>query len=498
MDLLLSHGFYLANDSQERRILRPYPPLGLLYISSHLKALGLRVEVFDGTFGTETDFAALVARERPPVVGLYANLMTRPAVVRMARVARRHGARVVVGGPDPAEHAEAYLAHGADVVVIGEGELTLEALVPHLAARGLEDLDGVAGIVFRRADGRLVRTAPRPFIADLDAQPLPDRDAVDLWRYLDAWRASEGLGSISLITARGCPYTCAWCSHGVFGYTHRRRSPAAVADELQHIVRRWAPGMVWYADDVFTINHRWLETYRRELDARGLRVPFETISREDRLNEAVVRTLAAMGCRRLWIGSESGSQRVMDAMDRGTDVVRVRDMVRLLQRHDIEAGLFVMLGYEGEEMADLEATVEHLKAAQPDRFLTTLAYPIKGTPFHDRVADRLLAPREWEESSERDLEIVGRRSRRFYGFATRWMVNEVAWHRERQWPRPRLGRLARTYVNAKLGRLGMRLTARERTAGPRLAHVTGGGRDVDRDVPRPLTWEPPGERGRTT
>ena len=346
-------------------------------------------------------------------------------------------------------------------MVVGEGERTLEELIPHLARSGPEGMHDIAGIVYRAGDGQLVRTAPRAYLKDLDAQPFPDRDAIDVRAYMRVWSEHHGMSSVSLITARGCPYTCTWCSHSVFGYTHRRRSVANVADELEQICGTYRPDMVWYADDVFTIHHRWLLSYADELDRRRLKVPFETISREDRLNERVVETLARMGCFRLWIGSESGSQRVLDAMERRTDAERVREMVHLLQRHGIEAGMFIMLGYEGEELADLEATVDHLKLANPDRLLTTVAYPIKGTPYYDAVADRVRALRPWAEGSDRDLTVAGRHSRRFYRHATRWMVNEVAHHRLSREKRPPYGPLLKSLVNAKRGRVGMMLTRHE-------------------------------------
>jgi radical SAM superfamily enzyme YgiQ (UPF0313 family) len=352
------------------------------------------------------------------------------------------------------------------VIVIGEGELTLEELVPHLLERGAQDLDGIRGIVYRGEDGELVRTEPRPLIADLDAQPFPDRAAIDQAAYVRVWREHHGQGAVSLITARGCPFTCTWCSHAVFGYSHRRRSPANVASEVEQIVADYQPDLLWYADDVFTINHKWLDAYAAELDRRGLHLPFETISREDRLNESVVQTLARMGCYRLWIGAESGSQRVLDAMKRRTNAERVRQMVHLLQRHGIEVGMFIMLGYEGEARADIEATVDHLKAAAPNTFLTTVAYPIKGTPYYQSVAERVVARQAWAEGSDRDYTVAGRHSARYYAFATRWMVSEVAWHRQRQQRQVRgLPRLARTFVSARIGRLGMLLTEREREPG---------------------------------
>jgi radical SAM superfamily enzyme YgiQ (UPF0313 family) len=269
------------------------------------------------------------------------------------------------------------------------------------------------------------------------------------------------MGSVSLITARGCPYTCAWCSHAVYGYSHRRRSPQNVAEEVACILESYRPDMLWYADDVFTIHPRWLYAYADELRRRGIRIPFETISREDRLDERIIRTLADMGCFRLWIGSESGSQRVLDAMQRRTDAARVREMVHLLQKYGIQAGLFIMLGYAGETMADLEATAEHLKTANPDLFLTTVAYPIKGTPYYDQVADRVIPLKPWDQGSDRDLTVAGRHSRRFYSFANRWLIGEVAWHRQRNGGRRSHRQMARAFVNARIGQLGMRLTQHE-------------------------------------
>ncbi|HEX8967021.1 MAG TPA: radical SAM protein [Chloroflexota bacterium] len=461
MDVLLTHGYFLYEDPHELAVMKPYPPLGLLYVSSHLKAQGVQADLFDTTFARFDDLEAHLRATRPPVVGIYANLMTRARVLDVMRAARSAGSLVVVGGPDPANYLEEYLSHGADVVAIGEGELTLQELVPHLRQYGASNLGAVRGVAFRGDDGEIVRTEPRPMIADLDAQPFPDRAAIDQPRYVDTWRTHHGMGSVSLITARGCPFTCTWCSHAVFGYSHRRRTPTNVVDEVEHIVASYAPDMLWYADDVFTINHKWLFEYSAELERRGFHLPFETISREDRLNEEVVQTLARMGCYRLWIGAESGSQKVLDAMKRRTNADRVRAMVHLLQKYGIEVGMFIMLGYEGEERADLEATVEHLKLAGPDTFLTTVAYPIKGTPYYSNVADRLIAHRDWAHGSDRDYGVAGRHSPRYYRFATRWMVSEVALHRQRHSPARSYPRMARSFLNAQIGRMGMLLTERE-------------------------------------
>ncbi|NDJ87433.1 MAG: B12-binding domain-containing radical SAM protein [Chloroflexi bacterium] len=464
MDILLAHGYFLYEDPHEVEVMRPYPPLGLLYISSHLKSRGFSVAVFDSTFSDMASFEHQVRSQKPSIVGLYTTLMTKQAVLAMTRFCKAQGAIVVLGGPEPPYYAEEYLSRGGDIIVFGEGELTLEALIPHLAKYGLDHLWEVPGIAFMDDLDQVIRTTPRPYISDLDAQPWPDREAIDLQRYIDVWREHHGMGSVSLICARGCPYTCTWCSHSVFGETHRRRSAQDVAAEIQYLHEHYQPDQLWFADDVFTINWRWLRDLRDELKQHGLRIPFECISRADRLSEEIIDVLAELGCMRLWIGSESGSQRVLDAMKRRTNVEAVQKMTHLLHSRGIETGMFIMLGYEDETVADLQATIDHLKAANPDLFLTTVAYPIKGTAYYNQVADRVIAPGNWEDRTDRDLGVAGRHSRRYYSFATRWMVSSVHAHQARQANKTgwrRYPRILRHQASAVVGRLGMVLTAHE-------------------------------------
>ena len=423
MDLLLTHGYFLNEDPKELQIMKPYAPLGLLYLSSHLRARGFDVEVYDSTFGSKDELLRILSGGPPAARGIAGNLMTRRSVIVIARAARAAGWKVILGGPEPASYPAEYLRAGADVIVEGEAELTLQELLPALRGGSLERVNG---ILFRRPDGVLARTPPRGLIPDLDAQPWPDRERIDIPRYLRAWRERHGAGSVSVITARGCPYHCAWCSHSTFGKTHRRRSPRAVADEVEWILDRYAPEMLWIADDVFTIHQGWLFEYAAEMKRRGLRVPFECITRADRVNGRVAAALAELGCFRVWIGSESGSQRVLDAMRRDVTVAQVRDAVSLCRAGGIQTGMFLMFGYEGEELSDIEATVEHVKACLPDVFLTTVSYPIKGTPYYDAVAPRLTTLEDWARGGDRDLKIAGRHSRRYYQFADQLLKREVA------------------------------------------------------------------------
>jgi radical SAM superfamily enzyme YgiQ (UPF0313 family) len=425
-DVLLTHGYFLWDDEKERQIMKPYAPLGILYLSAYLKREGFDVEIFDTTFSSREALSARLAATPNGVVGVYTNLMTRANALWIAEEAHRFGWTVVFGGPESANYPDDYLDRGADVVVVGEGEATMAELLTVLRDRGMHRLHGVAGTVFRDEDGRIVHNEGREKIADINTLPWPDREAIDTPAYVDVWREHHGMGSVNLITARGCPYKCNWCSHAVFGYSHRRRDPIDCVDEVQHIVETYKPEQVWYADDVFTISHKWLHEYHQEMQRRNMRIPFETISRADRMkSDDAVRELAELGCYRIWIGSESGSQRILDAMQRGVKVEEVQLATRLAKKYGIEVGMFLMWGYDGEEYSDIEATVEHVKEANPDIYFTTVAYPIKNTGFYEKVKPKLIYSSEWNTGSDRDHKIMGRHSRKYYSFADQWLFNSV-------------------------------------------------------------------------
>ena len=432
MDLLLTHGYFLAEDPKEALIMKPYAPLGILYLSSHLRQKGFDVEIYDSTFGSREELQRILETETPATIGIYSTLMTRASVMEIAEAAGELDWTVVMGGPEPENYPGEYLATGVDFVVAGEGERTMEDLLQAqrdyryrpLGLLSVEEAAKIQGLHYLGEDGAMF-SGPRELMPDLDAQPWPDRERIDIDKYLTAWRERHGQGSVSVITARGCPYHCRWCSHSTYGKTHRRHSASNVADEVEWILDRYKPEMLWMADDVFTIHHGWIFEYAAELKRREVHVPFECITRADQLDAKVADALAEMGCFRVWIGSESGSQRILDAMERGVKVEQVQESVRLCRERGIETGMFLMWGYEGEEPADIEATVDHVKTCDPNVFLTTVSYPIKGTPYHDEVSERLVNLAEWEKTSDRESKIAGRHSRRYYDFADQWLKSEV-------------------------------------------------------------------------
>src|ERR1700735_4688160 len=424
-ELLLAHGYFLYEDPKELQILKPYAPLGILYLCSHLRKQGFDVEVFDTTFSSRDALFSHLRSEKPSVLGIYANLMTRSNVVETLKVAREAGWKIVVGGPEPGAYALEYLQAGANFVVFGEGELTVQDLLEAFRVGDVNCGNNIPGLAYLDADGNMHETGQRNQIADLDNQPWPARHAIDVSRYVKTWRDAHGKGSVNFITARGCPYKCRWCSHQVFGQTHRRRDPRLVVDEVEWLLQTYTPDMVWVSDDVFTINHKWLRDYAAEMRRRGVRIPFECILRADTLNAEMLDLLAELGCFRVWIGSESGSQRILDSMDRGVKIEQVQQAVAMTRERGIQSGMFLMWGYEGEEVEDIEATIRHVSTSQPDIFFTTVSYPIKGTPYYKKMADRLVQLQPWGTSSDRDLKVKGRHSQQFYSYADKLLKDEV-------------------------------------------------------------------------
>jgi len=465
-DILLTHGYFMREDEAELKVNKPYPPLGLLYLTAFLRERGKRVDVFDSTFRSFPEFVRHVADTKPHVVGFYVNMLTRRNVLRMIPVARDAGALIVVGGPEPVNYPDEYLGAGAALIVKGEGEQTLDAVLEVIArTRGTQadrsfsdcNFGAIDGLIYAGPSGH-IETPDRDKVADLDSLPFPARDAIDLRVYMDHWKAHHGASSVSLITARGCPYTCRWCSHSVYGYSYRTRSPEDVAEEVLFIRDTYDPEQLWYADDVFSINPKWLKRYARALEERGLHLPFETITREDRLDEGTIETLAAMGCYRLWVGAESGSQKILDAMDRRTDAGRMRRMIALLQAKGIRVGTFIMFGYAGETWEDLNATHQHLAESAPDDLLTTVTYPIKGTPYFDEVRSDIIARSSWQDGSDADHATRFQKSTLFYFFTKLWMISGVRRSQTRRLRRP-VGHL-KSLLLAAIARTGMYVTWR--------------------------------------
>jgi len=436
-DLMLVNPLFLKDDPVESRLMTPYFPLGLLYLAAVVREAGYTVSIFDAMFAESDDaFAHAMAREEPRVVGFGVLATVRQAAFRLADLARSSGAKVVVGGADPTARPDLYLQrradgrHPVDVAVVGEGEETILELLPLLLgdtpAAALRDVKGIA---YRDMHGNVVQTDRRPLLADVDALPLPARDLLDLDDYREAWREHHDRFSLSIIASRGCPYGCTWCQKSVFGRSFRPRAAEAVAEEMALIKRRHAPDHVRIVDDVMGIDRDWVRAFHDAVFERDGVIPFECLSRVDLMDEEMARLLKAIGCRRIHFGAESGSQHVLDRMNKGTTVEQIRAAAELCRRVGIETYFYMMVGYPGETWTDLQRSVRLLRETMPDEFSTTIAYPLPGTPFYDEVRDRLkvddVADPDWRHTAEnRVLFERGRLSTAFYRRVIRWYHSE--------------------------------------------------------------------------
>ena len=248
---------------------------------------------------------------------------------------------------------------------------------------------------------------------------------------MNLWKKHHGRNSISLSTQRGCPYTCRWCSTAVYGQSYRRRSPKLVVEEMRLLKEKYDFDQIWFVDDVFTVSHKWLNAFREEIQSQNIQIPFECITRADRLTEDVIKILKDCGCFRVWIGAESGSQKIIDAMDRRVTTTQVQDMIMSARQNGMEAGTFIMLGYPGERQEDIQLTLNHLRRANPDHFTITIAYPIKGTSLYNDVEEALIDQQAWDKITDRDLDFKRTYSRQYYDFAVRWVVNGVHFHKQK-------------------------------------------------------------------
>ena len=432
MSIILTHAYYLYEDDKEAKIMRPYAPLGILYISAYLNENNIKNHVFDSTFYSQETQLKFIEDKQPKVVAIYTNLMTKVNVIQLVKLlnndAKYGFPRIILGGPDITYNLENYLKIGANFLIIGEGEQTTLEL--YHAITNNKDYSEISGIAYLE-DGEIKKTSPRLHMKSLKALPLPNRAAIPVEKYLDTWKTYHGKSSMTISTQRGCPYTCKWCSTAVYGQSYRRRPPELVAAELRMLKDTYAPDSIWFVDDVFSVSHKWIKKFHEEVIKQDAIIPFECITRAERLNDEILQLLKEVGCYRIWIGAESGSQKIIDAMDRRVDVDVVKSAIQKTNALGMETGTFIMIGYPGENEGDINKTIRYLKAANPTHFTITVAYPIKGTSLYNEIEDEITVQPHWETSTDRDIDFKRTYSRKFYDYAVRRIVNEVNYYKNK-------------------------------------------------------------------
>ncbi len=387
-DLLLGQAYYLRFDPKLYQAQQPYAPLGTLYAASYLRERGHDVRLFDAMLAQSVDeWDGALERHRPRLAAIYEdsfNYLSKMCLLRMREAAlemidRSVRARIpiVVSGSDATDHAELYLRRGAAAVIIGEGEMTIADLADRLLSG--QSIEGVPGVAYLDDVGAVRRTSARPFIKSLDDLPLPAWDLVDVDRYRQIWYGRHGYYSMNIATTRGCPYRCNWCAKPIYGQRYATRSPKAVVDEIAWLKQHFAPDHLWVVDDVFGLKPGWVEEFATLINERDARVPFRCLMRADQVTPSVAKALASAGCRRLWMGAESGSQKVLDAMEKGLRVEDIENANRLLKSAGIEVGVFLQFGYPGENWDDIEATLRLARELEPADIGVSVSYPLPGT-----------------------------------------------------------------------------------------------------------------------
>lgn len=429
LSILLGHSYFLRLDPKQWKRAKPYPPLATLQVAARLRALRHRVDLFDAMLAEGVgEYERKLAALGPQVVILYEdnyNFLTkmclarmREAASRMIAAARRAGARVIVAGSDATDEPDAYLAAGADAVLAGEGieamEVLLQRLDAHPAVAGEELVRGVAGVTAGGAGetaGRSGRFRIPPARGEL---PSPAWDLVDVERYRTVWRRAHGRFSLNMAASRGCSFRCAWCAKPIWGNRYLQRPAAQVAAEMAHIKRELAPDHIWFADDIFGFRADWVSEFADALTASGGGIPFTIQTRADLISEHMATALRAAGCQEAWLGAESGSQRVLDAMNKGIRVAEIHTARARLGTAGIRVGFFIQLGYLGEDLPDILATRDLIAAARPDDVGVSVAYPLPGTKFHDLVSGQLGEKTHWQASGELAMMFQGTYSSPFY------------------------------------------------------------------------------------
>ncbi len=449
LSILVAHAYFQRFDRKQVDRAKPYPPLATLQTAARLRLAGYRVSFFDAMLAAGVqDFEALLAREQPQLVLLYEdnfNFLTkmclgkmRQAACEMSASARRAGARVIAAGSDASDEPGHYLRAGADIVLRGEGLEALSTLLGRLVraprAATADWMDGVADAV-GLIDDRLVDGARTAASSNPPAQPArvvsiqPKRsaspsdatldlsaawDLVDMERYRAVWQRAHGYFSLNMAASKGCPFQCNWCAKPIWGSRYQQGSAAAVAAEMAHLKRSFGAEHIWFADDIFGFRVEWLNRFADIVQDTGDGLPFTIQTRADLVTEDAARALGRAGCREVWIGAESGSQQILDAMNKGTTVDEILRARHRLGSQGVRVGFFIQLGYLGEGLDELLATRQLIETARPDDIGVSVSYPLPGTRFHEQVRTHLGAKTHWDDSADLAMLFQGAFDTGFY------------------------------------------------------------------------------------
>lgn len=432
-DILFSHSYYYKLDPKQWKNKTPFPPLGTLYAAALMRQNGHDVRLFDtNLLDNPQSVAPLLDIQRPKYLVIYDdgfNYLTkmcltnmREACFQMIGLGKKAGCIVIVCSSDSTDHAAEYLSKGADYIILGEGEMTLLELIGTLDLK--ESPEAIAGISYRKND--IVHTNPkRPVLQNLDALPLPAWDLVDMNEYKLLWRQSGQKFTLNIATTRGCPYKCNWCAKPIYGNRYNSHSPQYIANHIEFLRSSYGVRRFWMCDDIFGLKPNWVRDFNFELKKRKLNIKYYIQSRVDLLlKEDMVDLLAESGLEEVWVGAESASQKILDAMDKGTTVEQIYQATHLLKKKDIRVAFFLQFGYLNENPEDILKTIGMVKELMPDNIGISVSYPLPGTKFYEKVKDELLQKTNWKDSDDLAMMFNGSFKTNYYRKLQRFVHKE--------------------------------------------------------------------------
>jgi anaerobic magnesium-protoporphyrin IX monomethyl ester cyclase len=408
--VLFTHSYFLRFDPKQLRTGQPYAPLGTLYAAAVVRQAGYEIFFHDVQFaGGPREVLPVLNEKMPDYFVIYDdgfNYLTkmcltnmRKAAFQMIAFAKERGCVVMVSSSDSTDHFESYLNAGADFVLLGEAEQTLIELLKALDEKQ-KDFSAIAGLAFKRHDS-LIKTSKRNVIRDLDCLPLPAWDMIDMRPYRQMWLKHAGFFSINVGTTRGCPFKCNWCAKPIYGNRYNARSPERVVDEIRHLKETFKMDHIWFCDDIFGLKPGWVHEFADLVEEQNLKFRFKIQSRADLLvQENYVKALARAGCDNVWMGAESGSQKILDAMDKGITVHQIEKATLLLKQYGIKPSFFIQFGYLGETMSDITATIKMINRLVPHEIGISVSYPLPATGFYEKVKEQLKEKSNWTDSDE--------------------------------------------------------------------------------------------------
>ncbi|MCW9066698.1 MAG: B12-binding domain-containing radical SAM protein [Ignavibacteriaceae bacterium] len=422
--ILFTHSYFYRFDFKQWNTKQPYPPIGTIYAASVLREAGYAVSLFDtALIDSPQKIIPVIEKQNPDYLVIYDdgfNYLTkmcltnmREAAFKMAEIAKGKGIRVIMSSSDAADHYEKYLNHGVDYVVIGEGEITLRELIRSLDD-GRSEFNHIDGLAYKE-NGKINRTSPRQIVKELDSFPIPAWDLIDISSYQKIWMESHGYLSLNIATTRGCPFKCNWCAKPIYGNRYNSRSPKKVVEEIEYLMKNFDVNHFWMCDDIFGLKPGWVQEFRDIVKSRKLNFKYKIQSRVDLLlQEDTIAALAESGAETVWVGAESGSQKILDAMDKGTTVEQIYDATKLLKKNGIRTAFFLQFGYLGEEKADIDKTINMVLELMPDEIGISVSYPLPGTKFYDTIKEQLKEKTNWTDSDELALMYKGTFSSSYY------------------------------------------------------------------------------------